>query len=137
MACLVAEKRQQYDVLKKLCYECISKIDYCKWFYAELGDTLVLHLKDYKLGISFLEKALTIQNDVITARETEWNDKARIYNDISIGYYHLQDYKKAIEFIDMAIKVNINQHCVETYENNKILCQNALKNQNNKNGKKQ
>ena len=128
LACQVEEKRQNYGKIKSLCYEALSKIDTCRWFYAELGDVLINQFKDYEFGISMMEKALSITQVIITARETEWQNEARIYCDISIAYFYLKKFDKAIESIDKAIEKNVDPAHNETYVNNKKIYENALKN---------
>ena len=128
LACLVAEKRKDFAKIKSLCLEALSTVDKCRWFYAELGDVLINQFKDYKFGIAMMEKALSIHDIIITARETEWQNKARIYCDLSIAYFYLKDYEKAIKNADMAIENNVNPAFNETYANNKKIYEKALKN---------
>ena len=124
----IASELKDYDNVKKYCYEALSKCDYCKIFYAELGKYYVLQEQNYELGIALLKKSLTIKHDVIIAREAEWNDIALINNLISIGYYYMQDYKNAIQYVDIAIKTKPNEKC---YKDNKELYKNQMKNAKN------
>ena len=119
----IALKQGDFNKAENLCYYAISKCNYCKIFYGELGQLLILHKNENELGIANLKKCLSITEDVIVARETEWNNKAQIYNLISIGYYNLKDYVNALLYIDLAIK---NAPGEQSYEGNKELYINAF-----------
>lgn len=108
---------------KQLCYYALSKCDYCRIFYGELGQIQILNETDYNLGIENLKKCLTIANDVISAREIEWKDKAKIYNLISIAYWNLKDYLNAVLYVDLALKENPNE---QAYLNNKQLYEDEI-----------
>ncbi len=109
---------QNFTAIKQHCYEALSKCDYCKLFYGELGQIYILKENQNELGIALLQKCLSIKQEVLPARETEWNDIAYIYNLISIGYYNLKDYASALMYIDMAIAKNSK---VPEYRQNKDL----------------
>lgn len=114
-----------YSVAKSLCYQALAKCDYCKVFYGELGKICILHEKDYEYGISQLKKCLSINTDVMPSREASWNDKAYIYDLISIGYFYLNDADNALKFVDKAIELNPNH---EVYLSNKKIYLNMAKN---------
>ena len=114
--------QQDYQKARNYCYEALSKCDYCKVFHGELGQLLITQLNDSELGIAHVKKCMAIENDVITAREQEWNNKAYNYNLISIGYFNLKDYANALLYVDMAITLDPN---VEAYKQNKQIYINA------------
>ena len=128
MLCLLTEKKGDFEKLRSSCYQALAKVSDCRWFYAELGDVLINQFKDFSLGIAMMEKALSIRNIVITARETEWQNEARIYCDLSIAYFYLKNYNKAIECIDLALEKNVNPSFVDTYLANKKIYEDALNN---------
>lgn len=119
----IAKETEDYSKYKSLCYYAISKCDYCKIFYGELGSYYILNENNPELGIAYLKKCLSIKEDVIVARETEWNDIAKIYNILSIAYFNQKDYANAILYIDLAIT---NAPSEQTYINNKELYINAI-----------
>lgn len=117
-----ANMQQDYQKARNYCYEALAKCDYCKVFHGELGQLLITQLNDSELGIAHVKKCVAIENDVITAREQEWNNKAYNYNLISIGYFNLKDYANALLYVDMAITLDPN---VEAYKQNKQIYINA------------
>ena len=116
--------KNKYEDARQLCYEALSKCDYCKIFYGELGSLYISHLNDNELGIAFMKKCLSINNDIVVAREVEWNNKAYCYNFISIGYYNLHDYENALKYVDIAISLD----SAEVYLNNKLIYESMIKN---------
>ena len=112
----IACELEDFELAKKLCYEALSKCTYCKLFYGELGKICINQDKDYEYGIAMLKKCLSIEIEIVTARETEWNDKSVIYCYISYAYYQMKDLDKAMEYIDMAIKESPR---IELYQQNK------------------
>ncbi len=119
----IAYEKQNFKLVKSLCYFALSKCDNCRIFYGELGQIQILKENENMQGIANLQKCLEIQNDIIPARELEWHNKAQIYNLISIGYYNLKDYYNAILYIDLAIKNAPNE---QAYIDNKTLYENLI-----------
>lgn len=122
---LVASEYEQgnYAEAKKYCYVALSKCDYCKHFYAELGKIAILIDKDYSYGIGLFNKALSITKEVMASRELEWKDDALIYNYISMAYFYLNDFVSAIKYIDLSINLKPKE---ETYIKNKQIYLDAL-----------
>ncbi len=119
----IALEQNDYKKAEQLCYYALSKCNHCKIFYGELGKINILHNFDYELGLAYLKKCLSITTDVITARETEWNNKAQIYNLMSIAYYNQKDYLNAILYIDMALNLMPNE---QAYVGNKLLYEQSI-----------
>lgn len=135
MLAVKSEKKQEnFEKAKRYCEELVMDINNCKWFYGELGDLLLNHFKEYELSIGNLLKSLSINKDVVPSREADWNDKAKIYNLLSIAYYYIRDYSKAIEYINKAIKLTKIPNVLEAYQGNKQIYQDMkkLNKENNK-----
>lgn len=115
--------KENYKKAKQYCYFALSKCDYCRIFYGELGQINILKENENLLGIANLQKCLSIKNDVIIAREHEWLNSSQIYNLISIAYYNLKDYLNAILYIDLAIK---NAPEEQAYVQNKNLYESLI-----------
>lgn len=118
-------EQKMYEDVKKISYEALSKCDFCRFFYGELGRVCILNFKEYEIGIAMLKKCIEIKEDVIISRESEWKDINFINNLISIGYFYLKDYDNAIKYVEMAINGNPNDH---NYKNNLEIYKNAKQN---------
>ena len=118
--CLIqsAIAQKNYKQAKKWCYEGLKKCDSCRIFYGDLGQLLITQFNDSELGIALIKKCMSIENDVIAAREHEWKNPAYNNNLISIGYYNLKDYANALMYVDIAIQQDPQ---IESYKQNREL----------------
>ena len=122
---MIAKAKRDYDGLVSGCYEALSrkKLLECRWFYGELGEYYVCNGQEVLLGLGMLAKCLNIENDVISSREVEWKDKAKIYSIMSIGWYKISKFDESVKYAKMAVEVNKKPWMREALEENLRRCE--------------